>query len=96
MEKHKPAELRNWTTTLRSKVCVCICARGCLSEGAIYLKQDREPLNEGISQNKNTGLVLDTDFGKYLIEIHVIWRQKERNGTKNTEEEREGRRQKWQ
>lgn len=89
MEKHKPAELRNWTTTLRSKVCVCICARGCLSEGAIYLKQDREPLNEGISQNKNTGLVLDTDFGKDRKREmgQKIQRKREREGDRSGSKE---------
>ncbi len=73
-QQHEPAELR-----MCAQVCVCTRARGsvCAREH-FHLKQVSEPLNEGINQNKNAGLVQDPAFGEYLMEIQKRRREKKK------------------
>lgn len=65
----------------------CECAGVCVgvSEGQIHLKQVSEPLNEGIDQDKNAGLVQDPPFWR-IPDIKT--NGKERNKKRKKKEER--------
>lgn len=76
-------------SSINNKSCVLVSVYvTCVSEVQIHLKQISEPLNEGINQDKNAGLVQDPAFWR-IPDIKTDRGREKQKGAKKMERQSE-------